>query len=120
MKRYEIRCTEPQTRKAMELGAPIQRERIGKCITVDIPRLTNNQEERESDYVLPTAEQMIGWLEEQGVQITSHASIFKDWSCFCYPEDTNLFFQGKWVDSRKEATLAAIDAALEYLTNKMK
>lgn len=70
-------------------------------------------------YWYPTAEQMIGWLEEQGLNINISYNSFDDvkiivTECSCYKEIANI----KWSKSRKGATIAAIDAALDYLTKK--
>lgn len=99
MNDYTIYCTEEQTKKALELGAPIKIE----CFST-----------ATEDYwheVIPTTEQMINWLEEQGFYIrlnTNGCNVEIDFTCI-------LELIGI---SRKEATLAAIDAALEYLSNQ--
>lgn len=49
MEQYTIYCSDEQTKKALELGAPLEYH----C-----------PNERESVYHRPTAEQMLGWLEE--------------------------------------------------------
>lgn len=110
MKRYIIYCTESQTKKALELGAPIEVDFQFNSKTAIINKIT---------YRVPTAEQMIGWLGEQGI-----------WIHFCKPNQrpelfsfsvsvpNELFkrvFIGDEFASRKEATLAAISAALDYL-----
>ena len=83
MNRYTIYCTEEQTKKALELGAP-----LNCCYHND--DFQNTIKIGSLHYVeIPTAEQMLGWLEDN-------------------------------YESRKEATLAAIDAALEYLINNRK
>ena len=107
MEKYTIYCTEEQTKKALKLGAPIEYE-YGVLIY-------------KSFLVFPTAEQMIGWLEEQGI-----------WIHFCKPnqrpkllsfsvsninEPFRRAFVGGEYSSREEATLRAIDAALDYLSN---
>ena len=53
MEKYTIYCTEAQTKKALELGAPIQ--------TIKKPQYSVGL------IAKVTAEQMIGWLEEQGI-----------------------------------------------------
>ena len=69
---------------------------------------------------IPTAEQMIGWLEEQDSDMRFEVAtgIAHTWHYYIhlnYNEHyRNLFNSG--FSSRKEATIAAIDAALEYLT----
>lgn len=109
MNSYKIPCTEEQTKKALNLGVPIKK----------ISHYYNGEEFYSNDktYLIPTAEEMIGWLEEQDVYIN-----------VCW-EDCIYYVQIRSVDkgyigigdtiytSRKEATIAAIDVALEYLTN---
>lgn len=101
MDRYNLYCTPSQTKKALELGAPIKKERIGKCITENIPRLTNNDEENEYDYILPTVEQMCGWLKTKGISLTG----------------TTVYLSRDY-DSLNRRILVVIDSALRYLTNK--
>lgn len=108
MTRYTLPCTEEQTRKSLELGAPI--EKI--CFA-----LTDAWQNK-----IPTAEEMIGWLEEQGVYVETKVNQRTDGVtnfvynviCGSYSSLNNevIFF-----DTRKEATLAAIDAALVYVRN---
>lgn len=107
MIRYIIYCTESQTLKALELGAPVKytvtgRGRLGDIIYTGVNKYSN-----------PTAEQMLGWLEKQGFYFrlnTNGCSVEIDYNCILELVNT----------SRKEATLAAIDAALEYLSNNKK
>lgn len=91
MERYEIRCTKEQTIKALELGAPIYNMpsniSVNGCGWFDY---------MGKSYLCPTAEQMIGWLEEDG-------------KCLI-----NVAF-GDGIFTRKELTLSAINSALEYL-----
>ena len=144
MKRYEIRCTEEQTKKALELGAPITEfdseykleERMSAC--GDIPAFGSFDDYLNKDeypdicvleidesryaYALPTTEQMKGWIEDTGNDIRFEVTtgIAHTWHYYIhigYNKDyLNLFNSG--YSSREEATLAAIDAALEYLANK--
>lgn len=114
---YTIYCTPEQTKKALELGAPIKytlERLIDSCFKP----------------IIPTAEQMISWLEEQGMLIdvsfigTDKPKMQGD-KIFIY----HVFDLNEWKElipfsriysSRKEATLASIDAALEYLSNNKK
>lgn len=100
MERYTIYCTEEQTKKALELGAPI--EKI--CYALN---------EHWQDKT-PTAEQMIGWLEEQGITVEM-VKCETHWFARTYSDENTNFNKGRFF-SRKEATLAAIDAALDYLS----
>lgn len=110
MEKYSIYCTSEQTKKALELGAPI--------------RYKDTLDNRErGKFEIPTAEQMIGWLEDN---IRGVITISKNWHQGCMKFDWVIFddfetiIEGSIVyyNSRKEATLAAIDASLEYLISK--
>lgn len=132
---YTIYCTPEQTRKALALGAPIELE-------------SEYYHPTENDFMLdnpipckyfttgyhyakcPTAEQMIGWLEEQMGITTFHINhysacknegygyliISKESVLECDAENEGMYLY----PSRREAALAAIDAALEYLSNNKK
>lgn len=93
---YTVYCTTEQTKKALKLGAPI---------ATHWSIMTNDW-----IYDNPLTEQMIWWLEERNM--------------FCeirhYEYFHHSYVNGKYLghfSSRKEATLAAIDAALDYLSN---
>lgn len=63
---YTIYCTPEQTRKALELGAPLYK----LSMSVEDSHLRDksiriNTDEELIDYAIPTAEEMIGWLEVQ-------------------------------------------------------
>lgn len=122
MEKYTIYCTEEQTRKAFELGAPIKKD-ASKLDLLYCVKL----EERDSitgyNYWLipPTAEQMIGWLEDV-MPISEEFSIEQiiveryfdgSWNYFIGTRESEECYS-----SRKEATLAAIDDAIDYLTRK--
>lgn len=116
MEKYTIMCTESQTKKALELGAPI----IFKCQKVRYLDGGYSYEivEKDGEPVLetPTAEQMIGWLEEQGG--IKHIDIYRNCDYWGYGVITYMttYDVTKHFSTRKEATLAAIDAALDYLS----
>ena len=123
MEKFTIYCTEEQTKKAYELGAPIGVHPFDASIIKPNEKLSLFQHLvciDEKYYFLPTAEQMIGWLEEQYVRVYVQP----------YTDECDKRFKGKIhtvgelivkdSKSRKEATLAAIDAALNYLTKKEK
>ena len=107
MNRHIIPCSEEQIRKAVGLGAPI-REVM--------------HYEFKIEYQEVTAEQMIGWLEDQEeiheVEITTAYDEYGKGWCYCIfnKERCNVNFNRDY-PSRIDATLAAIDAALEYLEN---
>lgn len=116
---YTIFCTEAQTKKAIKLGAPINifihtsseskenYKPIGECI----------------DAVIPTAEQMIGWLrKEKGLFVEPYLN---GECCYSFSPIVSTKEDGEIIhleaeDDPDKATLVAIDAALDYLTNNKK
>lgn len=129
MSDYILFCTPEQTKKALELGAPIDRIPIGGRDASRPSYFTKSPDEEGYQecpaYYIPTAEQMIGWLESQrmDMRIANDGSGY-DWSISVRKTDSRHCIYIKESDcfynSRKEATIAAIDAALEYLTNNKK
>lgn len=133
MEEYTIYCTEEQTKKALELGAPIERGHEGsRYFNIGVPTFFDKNDEicrvKNSVIFIPTAEQVIEWL------LNEH-----DILCDIFPRDgcfgttwfafrfTTLRCKRKKYESntkdypsRKEATLAAIDAALDYLSKNKK
>lgn len=119
MNRYTIYCTEAQAKKTLELGAPIEFE--VEC-PVNLETLERSPypdikigKDGEPILIIPTTEQMIGWLEEQGqsIEVCRLNKNNPNWSAFV--DDTQII--GKYYSTRKGAILDAIDAALEYLSN---
>ena len=115
MNRYTLYCTAEQTKKALELGAPIEKKEIQVC--------DNAKHFFWYDgfyYNYPTAEQMIGFLEEQAsicsIEIDCD-TINKVWMYFLYTNKEETTEWKSLFPSRKEATLEAIDVALNYLTD---
>lgn len=119
MDRYTTYCTEEQTRKALELNAPIKHyspyttvPNTPICLIKNLYELDKSDITNNDRVVVPTAEQMFCWLEEQGF----YFYIFKD-----YLWNGEVQYGNRWhysiddVCSRKEATLATIDKALNYL-----
>lgn len=109
---YTIYCTQEQTKKAFELGAPIE--------DFD-PDRNNGFVYKGKVITYPTAEQMIGWLEER--EEISDLHIFKPairWTFELYTSNGGGKNNHPLFNTRKEATLAAIDAALEYLERQKK
>lgn len=112
MYKYTIFCTEEQTKKALELGAPIDKDMYAPIIRYEQPWYCIDKE-KSFAYHIPTAEQMIGWLRSKGFRFKitefEEGTLWKvahgDWFDFSYNDGI----------SPKEATLAAIDAALGYL-----
>lgn len=105
---YTIYCTKEQTQKAFELGASIVKmiEEFNAIPSCYVDKSNNL-------YEIPTAEQMIGWLEEQGFEFEEskyYTSIdYKDKGCL-----------GMFEGLRKDSVLIAIDTALDYLISKKK
>lgn len=113
MEQYTIYCTAKQMNKALKLGAPIEVDFQFNSKTAIINKKT---------YIVPTAEQMIGWFERQGLVIIDTIRV-------THPIDGISWYGYKLIfqwqkeeyneikyNSRKEATLAAIDAAFDYLS----
>lgn len=127
MNNYTIPCTAEQTKKALELGAPIDTEAFANDSR---PHTTASNPKRHDfivNCVIPTTQQMIGWLEEQGFNVVIKAQPFKGCRCsriwiskiynINSPINYNSYYYIHYKEcfSRKEAILAAIDAALDYL-----
>lgn len=109
---YTIYCTEAQTKKALELGAPIDKARVIDTIEGRSIRIPENYGDF---YLIPTAEQMLGWLRTKGFAFNTtdyHDYVF--WSVSNIQNKKWHMHKYKLQDIT-EATLAAIDAALEYL-----
>lgn len=144
MENYTIYCTPEQTVKALKLGAPLaiyseehNNNNINECyITNDIIFMNNENICRNEEfdlvciigekpnrkaYFVPTAEQMIGWLYEQGIAIDIHTYFCVGNSKIHHYQftvtDSTRVFNGEH-SSRKETILYAIDIALDYLSNK--
>lgn len=116
---YTIYCTPEQTRKALELGAPL----LTVCPNYH-GSIVNGTMMMDNDLIyIPTAEQMRGWLEEKGIFIEiKYYSHDRDYGSSIRRISNGNNIRGclGFVKTRKEATLSAIDAALEYLTNNNK
>lgn len=116
MIRYSIALTDEQTRRAYRLGAPIELYCTSE-LTFHLPKLVCN-DGIERHFTNPTAEMMIGWLEEQGIALDIHTYFEVENGKIHHYQftvtDSTMIFNGEY-NSRKEATLAAIDAALNYL-----
>ena len=113
MNRYTIYCTEDQTRKALEFGAPIEFIKIGKRK----PLHYICSRENKVYYKIPTAEQMRGWLKGQGFKfILSDIKDF-DEKCWVVIHNDKEVSYGTNIEDKE---LDAIDAALEYLEKTAK
>lgn len=121
MNRYTIYCTIEQTRKALELGAPIEFEQTfrynwknGKREPYPDIAVDKNG---EPIFILPTIEQMIGWLEEKGFRFeVEYCTMY----CMMVHINNTYICNPICANSRKEVTLATIDVALNYLMNNKK
>lgn len=137
MNRYTINCTVVQTKKALELGAPIPfitchssrgiNEAIDGRNKNEYTLVDNFQQ--SGDYwckviTIPTAEQMLGWLKEKMGITTFHIDYYPLHELYGYrifAEECVLEGSiASALDTSKEATLAAIDAALDYLSKNKK
>lgn len=116
---YTYYCTPTQTRKALKLGAPLK-----TFIHIEPEFSMANgclpyPEEIEM-YEYPTTEWMIDWLEGQGLHFYAHK--FRPILCHDYKtsiavwetKNYNTLLHNDYFSS-KEASFAAIDAALDYL-----
>lgn len=110
MSDYSIYCTEEQTKKALELGAPINL----RWLYESIPFRKEINIEYGHYAEIPTAEEMVGWLEDQGIN-ELHLVHVKDGWMTCIFLKNDIIPDEFTYKSRKEAILAAIDAALGYL-----
>lgn len=117
MVRFTIYCTEEQTKKALEFGAPIEvivKNHKGNVTTDSM--ILNGDLCR-----IPTSEQMIGWLEIRKIFIYIIPCYGISCSWYIASKGYNKYGYTSNVmvcKTRKEATLEAIDAALEYLQKK--
>lgn len=115
MEQFRILCTPKQTKKALELGAPIIKVDTTDKRMIYYGRLCYPRTEADYPYAIPTAEEMIGWIEEQGISIEiCLRQESKEYEYYIFGvKPCEAFFS-----SRKEATIAAINAALEYLSKE--
>lgn len=105
MYKYTILCTEEQTIKSFALGAPIE-DYCGLVPTAYIDG---------GIYDIPTAEQMIGWMTEQGLAFNTEWSWGGRVTIRVWDNHNHKLVYTSNAYSLKECTLAAIDAALDYL-----
>lgn len=123
MNKYTIYCTEEQAKKALELGAPIMIFGYGDLGDAEDKILKLNKQcviKRNSDNsiivsFLPTAEQMIGWLGTQGLCLDVEWSWNGQSTMWVWDNTEKERVYTSYGNSHKETTLAAIDAALDYL-----
>lgn len=119
MNRFTIYCTESQTKKAFKLGAPIRRvidENVACAVIIE--------DGCYHTYEIPTTEQMVGWIESISTiqlhiekQMLNSGTKYRIWvreECKPFSNIIKMFSY----TSRREACIAAIDAALDYLEQK--
>lgn len=117
MEKYTLYCNEEQTRKAFELGAPIE---VSHRIESVVNRKYFGDLSNFTFTIIPTAEQLIGWMEDNGInEITiQRTSPFNTWGMSIDFDGESPMETHDAYFSRKEATNAAIDVALKYLMSK--
>ena len=114
MNKYTICCSEEQTHKALNLGAPIKKAETRYDLYNERYFFIDDEDKAT---IIPTAEEMIGWLEEKIYHIVVVKNKNGTWFYMIYCENSLIHEIKSDYTTRKEATLAAIDAALEYLEN---
>lgn len=120
MTQYTIYCTEEQTKKALKLGAPIENHNYTFGNNETCTYLGKDDTKRPAlDWFAqqPTAEQMIGWLMEKEIFIFFNR-VDNKFVSLVHMNNRTPSIISDYYSTYKEATLAAIDAALEYLSNK--
>lgn len=112
MNRYSIFCTPEQTKRAYKLGAPIYifvhaaGEDKGSYKPID----------EFTDALIPTAEQICGWLRKKNIfiNVCHNCDGYGTWIKKIVPSEPIGDMIG-YFETEPQATLSAIDAALDYL-----
>lgn len=109
-----IYCTPEQTKKALELGAPIDYvDRFNENLPCELIEFTDsNGKKMSAEFVIPTAEQMLNWLRSERFYFRFDDYI-KHYLVIAKRSSFELITKGNL--DNEEAVLAAIDAALDYL-----
>lgn len=118
-----MRCTQAQTMMALLLGAPIERQGY---TTIKDNELPDDWFSAGSEcYHIPTCEQMINWIESKW-SVRFHVcsdQLGESYEYFVrklpFQPTKDAYFSDFEFATRIEATLAAIDATLEYLFNSI-
>ena len=111
MDKFTQYCTTEQTKAALLLNAPIESEEWNR--NYPLPRYWFGDEKTMRCYHIPAMEQMLGWLEQQGILVSVHYSI--DESCtVCATKGLDRIYKSDYM-SRNRALLCCIDKSLEYL-----
>ena len=111
MDNFTLHCTEEQTKKALELGAPIEYANI---VDIRAKRFVNSD---TGVYKIPTAEEMIGWLRSKGFRFSIEELSA---TIVAYRASYGYWYKCGQSSNPKGATFNVIDAALEYLSLKVK
>ena len=120
MQDYTIYCTEEQAKRAYKLGAPIKVTPIEDEST---PSVTIEENGLYGLFIIPTVEQMCGWLREKGLFVYAFP-FYGDMGEQYIGEVDELIISGLVcmrsieTETYPQAILAAIDAALDYLEKK--
>ena len=111
MDKFTQYCTTEQTKAALLLNAPIESEEWNR--NYPLPRYWFGDEKTMRCYHIPTMEQMLGWLEQQGILVSVHYSI--DGYCtVCATKGFDRIYESGYM-SKGQALLCCIDRSLEYL-----
>lgn len=122
MNRFTIFCTPKQAKKALELGAPIKTVKTVRTKNTVLSEDIIEYDEDTFTYAIPpTAEEMEGWLLENGITlcITVLTKNIIDYALRKVNERGTIDVtcrSSRDYSTLKEATLAAISTALDYLT----
>lgn len=117
MNKYTIYCTREQTKKALELGAPIEPQTSSTLIDTLCAFCDDGW------YIIPTAEQMLGWLRKNKLYIEvmmNDTDTERHFDGFVFISTTDEALLPTIKETYEDALLSAIDNALEYLTNNKK
>lgn len=126
MNKFTIYCTLEQTKKALKLGAPLEKASSREIFNAMGFRDKTFEEMydfkgcviiNDDVYLTPTSEQMIGWIATKGVFVgVAWDYIINKWESYTHIK--NKLIGCDDYDSREEATITAIDEALDYLIKK--
>lgn len=120
-------CTKEQVKKAFKLGNPIITFGYGDLGDAEAEILKLNRQvvlKRNEDNSIivgqiPTTEELIDWLEEQGILVLAEPSQNKFYGTYFLKREDGYWLNRVFLDglytSRKDAIIAAINVALDYL-----